>query len=70
MTENKIDSPVLTLNPASMAQEKAELENAAAQLESLAEPAAPAWPKQPARPLPKWIPVCLAKRKSKPSKLL
>lgn len=40
MTENKIDIPVLTLNPASMAQEKAELENAAAQLENLAEPAA------------------------------
>lgn len=40
MTENKIEIPVLTLNPASMAQEKAELENAAAQLESLAEPAA------------------------------
>ena len=40
MTENKIDIPVLTLNPASMAQDKAELESAAAQLEAIAEPAA------------------------------
>ena len=40
MTDNKIDIPVLTLNPASMAQDKAELENAAAQMEAIAEPAA------------------------------
>ena len=40
MTENKIDIPVLTLNPNSMAQDKAELENAAAQMEAIAEPAA------------------------------
>ena len=40
MTENKIDIPVLTLNPASMAQDKAELESTAAQLEAIAEPAA------------------------------
>ncbi len=41
MTENnKIDIPVLTLNPASMAQDKAELETAAAQMEMSAEPTA------------------------------
>ena len=40
MTDNKIDIPVLTLNPASMAQDKAELENAAGQMEAIAEPAA------------------------------
>ena len=40
MTENKIDIPVLTLNPNSMAQDKAELENAAVQMEVIAEPAA------------------------------
>jgi len=43
MTENnKIDIPVLTLNPASMAQDKAELESAAAQMEMIAEPTAQA----------------------------
>jgi len=43
MTENnKIDIPVLTLNPASMAKDKAELETAAAQLEATPEPTAQA----------------------------
>lgn len=43
MTENnKIDIPVLTLNPASLAQDKAELETAAAQMEMSAEPSAQA----------------------------
>ncbi len=43
MTENNnIEIPVLTLNPASMAQDKAELENAAAQLQAVAEPGAQA----------------------------
>ncbi len=41
MTENeKIDIPVLTLNPTSMAQDKAELETAAAQMQAMAEPSA------------------------------
>ena len=43
MTENnKLDIPVLTLNPASMAKDKAELETAAAQLEAAPEPTAQA----------------------------
>lgn len=43
MTENnKIDIPVLTLNPASLAKDKAELETAAAQMEMSAEPSAQA----------------------------
>ena len=43
MTENnQIDIPVLTLNPASMAKDKAELETAAAQMEAAPEPTAQA----------------------------
>lgn len=43
MSENsKIDIPVLTLNPASLAKDKAELETAAARMEAVAEPSAQA----------------------------
>ena len=41
MTDNnKMDIPVLTLNPASMAQDKAELETAASQMQAVAAPSA------------------------------
>jgi len=43
MTENnKIEIPVLTINPASMAQDKAQIEEAAAQMQTIAEPSAQA----------------------------